>query len=280
MIAQTSTTTEFLGGWLASSALQDLMTAGQNVLLAIVILTAGWIASKMGARTILRICERATVDTALSRFFSAGTRYLVLAATVISALGAVGIETTSVVAVMASAGFAVGLALQGSLSSFAAGVMILFFRPFQLGDVVTVAGETGAVEDIGLFATTLHTPDARKIILPNASITAGNIVNHSALGLRVGSIAWGIAYGEDLDLAQRVVSEAVAALPIVASDQGDVAQVFTDMAASSLNFDCRYPVQAADFIASQGQVRRAIHDALVAANIDIPFDQVVVHRAN
>lgn len=155
---------------------------------AIGILIGGWILSRIAFRLTTRALSGRRFDLMLARFLASIVRYLVLAAAITASLDAVGVHTTSLVAILASAGLAVGLALQGSLSNFASGVLILFFRYFQLGDKVTVADKTGIVEDIGLFTTVMISSDNEKIIIPNASVTSGTIVNMSDRGLLRGAI--------------------------------------------------------------------------------------------
>lgn len=142
----------------------------------------GWVASKWAHRLLLKVCLRRKIDEALARFAASIVRYLVLAAAVIAALGKVGIESTSFIAILGAAGLAVGFALQGSLSNFASGVLMLLIRPVDIGQRVTVAGHTGVIEEIGLFATTLSTPDNETIITPNAKITDGSIINYAKIG--------------------------------------------------------------------------------------------------
>ena len=149
----------------------------------------------MGGPTYPPHFSNKKVDAAFAGFFAAMVRYGFLAATIISALGAVGVQTTSLVAIFASAGLAVGLALQGSLTNFASGVLILFFRPFDLGHRVILAGKSGVVQDIGLFATTLLTADNEIVIVPNTAITSASIVNSSTKGNVRGRIAVGIPLG-------------------------------------------------------------------------------------
>lgn len=142
----------------------------------------GWVASKWAHRLLLKVCLRRKIDEALARFAASIVRYLVLAAAVIAALGKVGIESTSFIAILGAAGLAVGFALQGSLSNFASGVLMLLIRPVDIGQRVTVAGHTGVIEEIGLFATTLSTPDNETIIIPNAKITDDSIINYAKIG--------------------------------------------------------------------------------------------------
>jgi small conductance mechanosensitive channel len=250
----------------------------KSLLIAVLILVVGWIVAKIVARIVVRAVERSKVDLALGRFLAAIARYAVLAAAVIASLGAVGVQTTSLVAVFASAGLAIGLALQGSLSHFASGTMLLFFRPIHLKDFVTIGGNTGTVDDIGLFATTLITPNNEKVIIPNAKITGDSIVNHTALGTRRGIVSAGVAYGSDIAKVQQVLLGAVSKVDVVLADPApEVA--FVDLGSSSLNFDVKTWCEAPNYLDMLHKVRKAAYDALNAAGIEIPFNQIVVHQA-
>ena len=263
---------------LSESQLVLLNTIGLKVALALGIFIVGWLVSKWAAALALRAFRTSQLDEALSRFFSAMVRYAVLAFAVIAALEKVGVETTSLAAVVAAAGLAVGLALQGSLGNFASGVLLLVFRPFDLGDRVTAAGHTGKVVDIGLFATTLSTPANERIILPNATVTGDSIINHTASGKIRCTIDAGVAYGADIDQVCDLLVKAAESCDLVLDEPGP-ASAFTEMAASSLNFVVHCWAEPANAVAMQHQVRRAIYNHLNEANIDIPFDQVVVHKA-
>ncbi len=252
---------------------------GTSVLMALVILVIGWVIAGRVEAAIRSLGSRRNFDAALTGFLAQIARYTVIAATVIAALGRVGVETASLMAIFASAGLAVGLALQGSLSNFASGVMILFFRPFTVGDVITAAGETGAVTEIGLFATTLVNPSNHKIIVANSAITGGNITNYTALGVRRTTVEFGVAYGSDIDQVCAIAKEAALKCPAVITDPAEPAVAFTDMAASSLNFACHSWSKSEDWLDCMHQVRKAIYDALNEAGIEIPFDQIVVHKA-
>lgn len=249
-----------------------------GMLMAAAILVLGWIASKWANRAVLRTGEKSKVDEALKRFLASIAQYTVLAAAVIAALGRVGIETTSLVAVFASAGLAVGLALQGSLSNFASGVMILFFRPFALGDRVIAGGEMGTVDDIGLFATTLLTPDNHTVILPNAAVIGGTITNFTKQGTLRAVISAGVAYGADLEAVEAALIDACVACDLVLAEP-EPTVAFVDMAASSLNFDVMPWCKAGDLIKMRHTVRRNIYVELTRRGIEIPFNQIVIHHA-
>ena len=251
-----------------------LITGAATALLIFVI---GWIAAKWVHALCLRLARRSKVDEALARFLSSLAQYAVLAVAVIAALGKVGVQTTSLVALLGAAGLAIGLALQGNLSNFAAGVLILLFRPFTLDDVITVGGKTGKVTEVGLFATSMVTPANETVIVPNAKITSDAIINFTARGTRRAAIAIGIAYGSDVERAIAVMIGACASVDTVLEDPSP-SVYFTGFGASSLDFEVRPWAAAADFAAMVHDVRIALTAALDQAGIEIPFDQIVIHR--
>ncbi len=259
--------------------IQPYMPLIQGIALAIAIFLAGWVLSKWANGLTVRALRKAKVDKALSNFLGSLAQYSVLAAAVISSLGAVGVETTSLVAVFASAGIAVGLALQGNLANFASGVMILFFRPFNLDDLVTLAGHTGTVMDIGLFATTMVNLDNETIILPNSAITSASIVNLSSRGIRRGTIDIGVAYGSDLKQVQDVLLQAAKRSSLVLEDPG-AATAFVGFGASSLDFKLFIWCNSPEYLNMLHEVRLAVYEELNTAGIEIPFNQVVVHQAS
>ncbi len=245
---------------------------------ALVIFVVGWIASKWVHALCLRAARRNGMDEALARFLSSMAQYAVLAFAVIAALSKVGVQTTSLVALLGAAGLAVGLALQGNLGNFASGVMLLFFRPFTLEDKVRVAGENGQVKDIGLFASTLRTPSNEEIIVPNSSVTSDVIVNYTSEGRLRGGIAVGIAYGSDVNLAMGVMIDACKSVGSVLTDPAPSVN-FSGFGASSLDFEVRPWAKTDDYLGMLHDVRIALYEALNAAGIEIPFDQIVVHQA-
>jgi len=248
-----------------------------GALLGLVILIIGWIASKWAQRLIRGASTRAKLDEALGRFFGQLGRYTVLAATLIAALGAIGIQTTSLLTIFASAGLAVGLALQGSLANFASGVMLLFFRPFDLEDFVSTAGETGTVKDIGLFASTLLTPANETIIVPNGSIMGGNITNYTRQGTRRAAIDIGVDYGSNVDEVVATLKKAADKVELVMKEPAP-GVALVNFGASSVDYKVLVWAKAADFIPMHHQVRKAIYEDLDAAGIGIPYQQVVIRK--
>lgn len=254
-----------------------LADAGSSILMAALTLWVGWWVASRARALVQHGLLNMRLDEALARFLANMARYLVLTVVVVSALGRLGIETTSVMAVLASAGLAVGLALQGSLTNFASGVMILLFKPFNLRDVITIGGVTGSVSDIGLFATEMMRPDGTKVVVPNGSITGGILENHTMQGGRRGTIDIGVDYGSDLDEVRTVLETAVAGIANVLQGEGKGIKIaFTGFGASSLDWQVHIWAHPHDYFDVMEQARVNIYNALNAADIGIPYPHVVV----
>lgn len=249
-----------------------------NFVYGIGIFIIGWVCSKWAARLVKGTLSRTKTDVALARFLATIAQYLVLAATVIASLNRVGIQTTSLVAILASAGLAVGLALQGSLSNFASGVMLLGFRPFTLGDFVEIGGRSGTVEDIGLFMTSILSGNNETVIVPNSSITGNSIVNYTAQGFRRCVIEIGVGYGEDVRRVKEVL-EKVAMGHESCMAEPPPSAVLDGFGASSLNFHLRAYAKNADFWPMVGELKLRVFETLNKEGIEIPFNQIVVHQA-
>lgn len=262
----------------AQVVLELVLQYSLPVLGAIAILLIGWLVSGWVNKLVVKAGERGDIGTALSRFLGQLARYGVLVMTVIAMLSTVGIETTSFVAVLASAGFAIGLALQGTLGHFASGVLLMVFQYIRVGEYVEIGGHEGTVDDIGLFATVLLTLDNRTVVISNGQVTSTVIVNFSRQGTRRAHIAVGVAYGEDLEKVEAACRAVAERNELVMQDQ-PIQFIFKEMASSSLNFELRCWAQASDFLVMQHQVRGAIYNALNEAGIEIPFNQIVVHQA-
>lgn len=249
-----------------------------NAATALLIFIVGWIASKWISSMFGRVLEKRKVDRALSRFLASLVQYLILALAVIAALDRAGVPSTSFVALLGSAGLAIGLAMQGTLGHFSSGVMILIFRPFTLDDVVTVAGQTGKVEEIGIFSTTLVTVANETVIIPNGSITGSTIINLTRRGHRRAGIDIGAAYGCDVDKTSAVLLAAAEKCSLVLKDPAP-AVALVGLGASSVDFKVLASAKNEDYIPMQAQVRQALYDALNEAGIEIPFNQMVIHQA-
>jgi len=166
------------GNWLVRNQAL-LINYAVNIVAAIFILIVGMIIARVVSGGVSRVLKARGIDITVSDFLSAMVRYAIIAFTLIAVLGRIGVQTTSVIAVIGAAGLAVGLALQGSLSNFAAGVLLVIFRPFRAGEYVDLGGVAGTVTQVQIFSTTLRTPDNKIIVVPNGKIIAGNIINNS-----------------------------------------------------------------------------------------------------
>ncbi len=240
----------------------------KNILLAIVILIAGWIVSKWANRLTRAGFNARKLDKALGGFMASLFQYAVIAATIIAALGAVGIQTTSLVAVFASAGLAVGLALQGSLSNFASGVMILFFRPFDIDHKITAGGHTGAVREIGLFATTLLTLDNEVILVPNSAVTGGSIINYTVMGTVRGGVPISIAAMDDVAKVTELLLGAAKTVGLVL--QKPAPEVVVTAGGKTLEMTLYVWTKSADLAPALHLTRIAVHEALMRASVAMP----------
>jgi small conductance mechanosensitive channel len=223
--------------------------------------------------------ERARLDPTLVSFVTNLSYIALLAFVVIAALNQLGIQTASFIAILGAAGLAVGLALQGSLSNFAAGVLMLIFRPFKVGDYIEGAGVAGTVEEIQIFTTQLKTPDNKTIIIPNAKMTGDNIVNYSTKGTRRVDIVFGIGYADDIDKARQIILDVVGADTRVLKEPAP-AVLLAELADSSVNFYTRVWANADDYWGVYFDTMEAVKKRFDAEGVSIPFPQRDVHIYN
>ena len=223
-----------------------------------------------------RVMQKRDVDPTLTKFVANLAYVALLTFVIIAALGMLGIQTTSFIAVLGAAGLAVGLALQGSLSNFAAGVLMIIFRPFKVGDFIEGAGVVGVVEEIQIFTTQLATPDNKTIIIPNAKLTADNIVNFTAKGTRRADMVFGIGYEDDIDKARNIISEILSNEERILKDPPPQVAV-SELADSSVNFVARPWVNAGDYWGVVFDVTEAVKKRFDAEGVGIPFPQRDVH---
>lgn len=242
-----------------------------DILGAILILLVGWMFGRWAQRRIEKIGRsHEKLDSTLFTFLGDIVRYVVLAFVAIFVLNTFGIQTTSIVAVIGAAGLAIGLALQGTLSNVAAGVMIILFRPIKLGDFVDVAGQMGTVREISLNYIELTSPANVQIIVPNSNVWGNTIVNYSVYPIRRAEWSFGVGYGADLKLAEDTIREVVNADERTLQDEGMFLQV-NNLGDSSVDFLCRAWVNSGDFFQYQADITRKVKDALDARGVDIPF---------
>ena len=260
-----------------NAAVEVITTYGLDVIGGIIILVVGWIAAGWIARAMRNALGKTDrVDETLRGFFSGLVRYAVLAVVIIAVLNRFGVETTSLIAVIGAASLAIGLALQGTLSNVAAGVMLLVFRPFRVGQYVEVAGHAGTVKELALFTTELATPDNVQIIIPNASVWGASVVNYSHHTTRRLDITLGIAYGDDIDHAFATVRKVLDAEDRMLGDP-EPQIVVGELGDSSVNLYVRIWLEAADYWPAKFDLTKAFKEALDAAGISIPFPQRDVH---
>jgi small conductance mechanosensitive channel len=257
-------------------AIALISTWGLQVIGALAVLILGrWVAG-MIRRGMTRSLEKTRIDAALIPFATGIVYYTVLAVVVIAVLSLFGIETTSLIAVLGAAGLAVGLALQGTLSNFAAGVMLLLFRPFKAGDFVEVAGTKGSVAEIGIFSTILNTPDNVKITVPNSTIYGETISNYSAHETRRNDLVLGISYGDDIGIAIGVIRKILDADPRVLQDPPPVVAV-GELADSSVNLLVRPWCRSEDYWNLRFDLTRRLKEEVETAGCSIPFPQRDIH---
>ncbi|MEN8185344.1 MAG: mechanosensitive ion channel domain-containing protein [Myxococcota bacterium] len=260
-----------------SQTLTTLVSSwGLKVLGALAVLVIGRLVAGGLGRGARRALERAGVDASLVPFASNLVYYLALAVVVVAVLNLFGIQTASLIAVLGAAGLAVGLAMQGTLSNFAAGVMLLIFRPFKHGDYVAVAGVEGAVQEIGVFSTTLHTPDNVRITISNASIYGDTIKNYSANATRRNDLVIGISYGDDIGRALETIHKVLGADPRVLRDPEPMVAV-SELGDSSVNLVVRPWCASGDYWALRFDLLRVLKEELEAAGCSIPFPQRDLH---
>lgn len=249
---------------------------GIQVIEALLILIIGLWAAKLITRGFNNTLNRKDVDPTLTKFFTAMVRIALITFVVIAAIHQAGIETMSFVAVLGGAGLAVGLALQGSLSNFASGVMLIIFKPIKVGDFIEGGGISGKVEEIGIFVTTLTSPDNKVIYVPNTKLASDNIVNYSKNDTRRVDMVFGIGYGEDINKAKNTISQVLKENPNIFSDPTPTVTVM-ELADSSVNFAVRPWCKTEHYWDVYFDITEKIKKRFDEVNIEIPFPQRDVH---
>lgn len=249
---------------------------GLRIVAALAILLVGkWIASWL--RSVFRkSMQKRKVDAALTGFLSSILYALLMIAVVITAVSQLGVQTTSFIAVLGAAGLAVGLALQGSLSNFASGVLIILFRPFRAGDFVEVGGVMGVIDEIGILMTNMHSIDNKAIIMPNSQILGAHIINFTANSTRRCDMVFGISYGDDIDKAKEIFRSVVEADERCLQDPAPTIAV-SELGDSSVNFIVRPWVKAEEYWAVYWDMQETMKKRLEAEGLSIPFPQRDVH---
>jgi len=251
-------------------------TWGMRVVGGIALLIVGRIVAGVVRTGTGKALRRARIDETLIPFITSLVYYLLIAFVVVAVLGLFGIPTASFIAVLGAAGLAVGLALPGTLSNFAAGVMLLIFRPFRAEDFVDVGGTAGSVQAIGVFSTTLHTPDNVLVVVPNSSVYGQTIKNFSANDQRRIDLVIGVSYGDDLGKTASTIESVLKSDSRVLTDPAPFVGVL-ELADSSVNFAVRPWVKKEDFWQTKCDLTRALKGALEKAGCSIPYPQQDVH---
>ena len=249
---------------------------GVRVIGSIAIVVLGrWIALAI-KKLVQRVMRHSKVDETLTSFVVHLTYIAVMAFVIIAALNQLGIQTASFIAVLGAAGLAIGLALQGSLANFAAGVLMIIFKPFKVGDFIEGSGTAGTVEEIQIFTTQLKTPDNKTIIIPNSKLTSDNIVNYSTKGTRRVDFVFGIGYGDDIDQAREIIQEIFSGDKRVLPDPQPVI-VVSELADSSVNLTVRAWTSSADYWDFHFDTLERVKKAFDAQGVTIPFPQRDIH---
>jgi len=247
-----------------------------NIIFAVAIVVIGRMAVKWLVKLLRKLMVRSDLDPILVNFAGSIANAVLLLLVFIAALNQLGVDTTSLIALLGAAGLAVGLALQGSLQNFAAGVMMTVFRPFKLGDFIDAGGVTGIVEHMAIFSTTLQTVDNREIIIPNGQIYAGAITNFSARDTRRIDMVFGIGYDDDMLTAKQIMEEILQKHELVLADPEPIVAV-AELADSSVNFNVRPWVKSDDYWDVRSDLIEKIKLAFDKNGISIPYPQMDIH---
>ena len=257
-----------------------ITTYGMKFVMAIVVLIVGLIVIKWITKAIVRLMRRSNVNESLIPFLKSMANILLKAMLIISVMGMVGIQMTSFIAVLGAAGLAVGLALQGTLQNFAGGVMILLFKPYEVGHFIEAQGFMGSVKEIQIFTTVLTTPDNRKVIIPNSPLATGAITNFSAMPTRRIDFSFGIGYSDDIDKAKSILLKMAQKDERVLKEENPPEVYVEALEDSSVNLKLRTWVKSEDYWGLWFDTTEGVKKQFDAAGISIPFPQRDVHLYN
>ena len=257
-----------------------IVTYGMKFVMAIVVLVVGLLVIKWISKALVRLMKKGNVNDSLIPFLKSLMNIMLKLMLVISVMGMVGIQMTSFIAVLGAAGLAVGLALQGTLQNFAGGVMILLFKPYEVGHFIEAQGFMGTVKEIQIFTTVLTTPDNRKVIIPNSPLATGSITNFSAMPIRRIDFSFGIGYGDDIDAAKKILQKMADKDDRVLKEENPPVVMVEALADSSVNLKLRTWVKSEDYWDLFFDVTENVKKQFDAAGISIPFPQQDVHLYN
>ncbi|MCS2169694.1 small-conductance mechanosensitive channel MscS [Scandinavium sp. TWS1a] len=263
------------GSWLVRNQAL-LLSYAVNIVAAIAIIVIGMIIARLVSNAVNRVMRARQIDATVADFLSAMLRYVIIAFTLIAALGRVGVQTASVIAVLGAAGLAVGLALQGSLSNLAAGVLLVMFRPFRAGEYVDLGGVAGTVLNVQIFSTTMRTIDGKIVVIPNGKIIAGNIINFSREPVRRNEFIIGVAYDSDIDKVKQLLTNIVESDERILKDR-DITVRLNELGPSSMNFVVRTWSNSGDLMNVYWDVLERVKKDFDANGISFPFPQMDVN---
>jgi len=266
---------EMANAWLMTTGLE----LGKNVIVALLIFVIGrWLVHAI-VNAVRKALLKTDMEDTLEKFLCNILNAVLMIVVVIATIGALGVQTTSLLAVLGAAGLAIGLALQGSLSNFAAGVLIIAFRPYKVGDFIEGGGVAGTVDEVQIFTTVLKTPDNKKIVVPNAQIMNGTITNFSANDTRRVDLVFGCGYGDDIDKVYNVLLDIVEKNDLVLKDPAPGIALNT-LADSSVNFNVRPWCKTADYWTVYNGITEQVKRRFDEEGLNIPFPQQDVHIYN
>lgn len=252
------------------------MTYGLKILLALVVFLVGkWLAGAL-SRGLFKAMTARNIDATVVTFVKNIAYYVFLTVVIVAALGQLGVQTASFIAVIAAAGLAIGFALQGSLANFASGVLLILFRPFKLGDYVEAGGAAGVVQEISIFSTILRTPDNKIVTITNGAVTESNIVNYSTEPKRRVDITVGVSYSSDIKLVKQTLEEIAAAEPRVLEGEDKIIKL-ANLGDSSVDFILRVWVETANYWPVYWDLMEQIKLVFDEKDIEIPFPQMDLH---
>ena len=251
--------------------------AGKSILIAIIIYFVGKALISLINRMLRGVMERKNVDPAIQTFLGSLVNILLMILLVISVVSALGVNTTSFAALLASAGVAVGMALSGNLQNLAGGIVILLFRPFKVGDYIEAQGTGGTVSEIQIFHTILTTPDNKKIYLPNGALSSGNITNYSKEPLRRVDFSVAVEYGEDIDKVRKALSDILSMDERVLLEPAPVI-VLGSLADSSVNMTVRVWVKSENYWNVYFETNEKIYNEFNRLGINFPYPQLTIHQ--
>ena len=263
------------GSWLVRNQAL-LLSYAVNIVAAIAIIIVGMIVARVVSNTVNRVMVGRKIDATVADFLSAMLRYAIIAFTLIAALGRVGVQTASIIAVLGAAGLAVGLALQGSLSNLAAGVLLVMFRPFRAGEYVDLGGVAGTVLHVQIFSTTMRTVDGKIVVIPNGKIIAGNIINYSREPARRNEFIIGVADDSDIDQVKQLLTNIIESDERILKDR-DMTVRLNELGASSINFVVRCWSKSSDLQNVYWDVLERVKRDFDANGISFPYPQMDVN---